>query len=123
MPSSHTYYPGASAETLLKSLSAAAPPSGERGQCGPGGAGAGAVGVLRVPVALPLEESWWVSDGLCPAFPGGERPVPIKLESEVSVCGAHATPLWLSPPGGGDERAVHGDPEAQAPSALGGLTF
>lgn len=78
------------------------PPSslGRRGgeRC-PGGPAA--VGTLRVPGALPSRESWGVSDALCPAFPGGERPAPIKLESEASVCGAHATPLRFFPLGVG----------------------
>lgn len=77
---------------LPHSLSAAALPLGEGGGVSAARAGAVVAKVLCVPAVAPLQESRWVSDGLCPASLKGRDSSNKAGIRDVSVCGAHATP-------------------------------
>lgn len=50
---------------------------------------------LRVPAMPPLQESRWVSDGLCLASLKGSDSSNKAGIKDMSVCGAHAMPLGI----------------------------
>lgn len=67
---------------------------------------------LCVPAVPPLQESRWVSDRLCAASLKGRDSSNKAGIRDLSVCGAHATPLGV------ETQALSTENESRAPAAL-----